>query len=396
MSVPHRSRLRFSDLWSLSLYGLRERPLRAVLSSLGIAIGIAAMVSVIGISTSSQARVEDQLNDLGTNLLTAKAGEDLLGRPSVLPVAGLGQTRRLDGVEHAGALATLADVHVYRNEAIETTRTGGLSVVAADPGILKATGVSVMAGTWLSKENSRLPVTVLGRITAERLGITSPGAVVWLGERHFTVVGILEPSALVPELDAMALIGNQVARDLFAHPGNPQTVYVRTDEARVTQVRSLLSATLNPEVPGTVRVSRPSDALAAKNAVDDAFSGLLVGVGSVALLVGGIGVANTMVISVLERRREIGLRRALGATRRHIRVQFLVEAVLLAALGGLAGTALGWGITAATALTNGWRVAVPGSVMVGGVVVTLVVGAVAGLLPAIRAARTSPTAALAS
>lgn len=396
MSEIPRSRLRFRDLLSLGFHGLRARPMRAVLSSLGIAIGIAAMVAVIGISTSSQALVQDKLAELGTNMLTVTGGADLMGQEVPLPKGAVAQVRRVPGVLHVGSTATLEGVNVYRNSQIDPDQTGGLTVEAADPGLVQATGVEMLSGSWLNEATSRLPAVVLGRKVAERLGVQSPGSLVWLGGQSFAVVGILDSSALVPELDSMALVGEPIARKLLGHSGHPTVIYERSEDALVSQVRKLLPPTINPEVQGTVRVSRPSDALAAKNTVDKAFSRLLVGVGSIALLVGGIGVANTMVISVLERRREIGLRRSLGATRRHIRWQFLFEAMLLAALGGLAGTALGWGITVGAAWANDWRVAIPGAVLVTGVVVTVLVGAIAGLLPAMRAARTSPTAALSS
>ena len=235
---------------------------------------------------------------------------------------------------------------------------------------------------------------MLGRTAAERLGIQEAGALVWLGNQQFSVVGVLDSSPLAPELDSMALIGVPIAKELFGHTGNPTMIYERSDESLVAEVRKLLPGTVSPEAPNAVKVSRPSDVLAAKNTVDQAFTGLLVGVGSIALLVGGIGVANTMVISVLERRREIGLRRSLGATQRHIREQFLFEAMLLSAYGGVAGTALGWIITAIAARANGWSLAIPPLVLVAGVLVTIAVGAIAGVLPAMRAARTSPTAAL--
>lgn len=396
-STPNeRSRLRTGDLLALGFHGLRARPLRAILSSLGIAIGIAAMISVIGISTSSQALIKDKLSELGTNLLTVTAGSDLLGQDAPLPADSLAAIRRIEGVQHASSTATLTDIFVFRNAELDRGRTGGLSVAAADLDLLEASGASVLAGSWLNEATAQFPTVVLGRTSAERLGIQTPGSQIWLGEQTFTVVGILDASPLAPELDSMALIGEPIAAALFAYTGNPTMIYERSDEHRVAAVRTLLPPTISPESPSEVKVSRPSDALAAKNTVDQAFTGLLVGVGSIALLVGGIGVANTMVISVLERRREIGLRRSLGATRRHIRLQFLFEAMLLAAYGGLAGTALGWLITAITARSNGWIVAIPGEVLVAGVAVTIVVGAIAGVLPAVRAAKTSPTAALSS
>jgi putative ABC transport system permease protein len=161
-------------------------------------------------------------------------------------------------------------------------------------------------------------------------------------------------------------------------------------------VRGVLAATANPEHPNELEVSRPSDALAAKRATDATLDALLLGLGGVALLVGGVGAANTMVISVLERRAEIGLRRALGATRGHIRVQFLAESLLLSALGGAGGVLLGIAVTSVYAVTQQWPAVVPPWATAGGVGVTLVIGGLAGLYPAIRAARLAPTEALAA
>lgn len=389
-----RSRLRATDLLGLGLHGLRARPMRAVLSALGIAIGIAAMIAVVGISTSSEALVKQRLASLGTNLLTASAGSDFFGAESELPADAIDRVRRIDGVEQASWHATLADVNVYRNALIDPGATGGLSAVAADLDLLTTTGTELTSGVWLNGATERFPVVVLGDTAAERLGIVTIGSTVEIGGTPFTVAGILERSPLAPELDSVAMVGGPIAAELFGFNGSPTVMYERSADDLVGQVRDLLPATINPESPNQVKVSRPSDALAAKNTIDQAFTGLLVGVGSIALLVGGIGVANTMVITVLERRQEIGLRRSLGATRGHIRSQFLIEAMLLALSGGIAGTAIGWAITAVIAAANGWLVSVPAGVLVAGVGATVVVGAVAGALPAARAARTSPTAAL--
>lgn len=389
-----RSRLRFSDLLGLGSHGLRAHPMRAGLSALGIAIGIAAMIAVIGISTSSQALVKEKLAALGTNMLTASAGTDFFGEDSKLPADAVERVRRIDGVETASWIAALGKVHVYRNAAVNPGATGGLTVVVGEGSLLDATSSELSRGHWLNAATERYPAVVLGQRTAEKLGIRDVGPNVWIGGIQFAVVGILDRSPLAPELDSAAVIGPGIATELFGFDGSPTTIYERSDDDRVAEVRDLLPGAINPESPNEVKVSRPSDALAAKNTVDQAFTGLLVGVGSIALLVGGIGVANTMVISVLERRREIGMRRALGATRRHIRSQFLVEAMLLAAYGGLVGTVLGWLITALVARGNGWIVTIPPLVLVAGVTVTVVVGAIAGVLPAVRAARTSPTAAL--
>ncbi|AWS46975.1 ABC transporter permease [Streptosporangium sp. 'caverna'] len=389
-----RSRLLRSDVYRVGASGLSSRPTRVILSALGIAIGIAAMIAVVGISTSSRAKLDAQLASLGTNLLTVQPGTSFTGEDTSLPVESTGKVGLIRGVEKAGAVAALPDVNVYRNRLIDPGKSGGIDVQAAGLDLLSLLDGTLREGTWLTEATASYPTVVLGGITAERLGIVSTGSQVWLGDTQVTVIGILDALPLAPELDTSAFIGEAFATSRFGWDGKPTVIFERSADAEVEAVRDLLPRTVNPENPENVSVSRPSDALAAKNAADLAFTGLLVGLGSVALLVGGIGVANTMVISVLERRREIGLRRALGATRGHIRTQFLAEALLLSALGGLAGTALGFGVIAVFAETNGWPISVPPAVFAGGIGATMLIGAVAGLYPAIRAARTPPTAAL--
>lgn len=388
-----RSRLLGRDALRLGTAGLRSRPARAVLSALGIAIGIAAMISVVGISASSQARLTAQLDALGTNLLTAQAGMSLFGEQTELPSDTVGKVRLLDGVEKASSVADLKQ-KVYRSPLSDPSATGGIATLAADLDLLAVVGGTVHSGTWLNAATGSFPAVVLGSSAARRLGIVTPGTQIWLGGRSLTVVGILDPVALAPELDSGALIGETSATELFGFEGSPTTVYQRLADDSVEHVRGLLNRTISPQSPTDVEVSRPSDALAAKSAADQAFTGLLVGLGSVALLVGGIGVANTMIISVLERRREIGLRRALGATRGHIRSQFLAEALLLSASGGALGVLLGAGATAAAAIASGWPTTLPPQTVLTGLAATLAIGATAGLYPAVRAAKTPPTSAL--
>jgi putative ABC transport system permease protein len=298
------------------------------------------------------------------------------------------------------ATGRVADAAVYRSDHIPTPETNGLSVQAATLDLLDTVAASVGAGTWLNAATARYPAVVLGSAAAQRLGIGAAGAAegvrVLVGGRWFTVVGVLDPVPLAPELDAAALIGWESAAAYLGFDGHPTTVYTRSRDAYVDAVRAVLPATANPSAPTEVNVSRPSDALAARQATDEAFTGLLLGLGAVALLVGGVGVANTMVISVLERRAEIGLRRSLGATRGQVRLQFLAESLLLSALGGVGGVLLGTAVTASYAGLQGWPALVPVWATLGGVGATLAIGGLAGLYPAIRAARLSPTEALAT
>jgi putative ABC transport system permease protein len=389
---PRPARLAPADVVRVAAAGLRTRPLRIVLSALGIAIGIAAMVAVVGISASSRADLDRTLDALGTNLLTATPGQTLTGADAKMPAEAPAMVRRIAAVESATATGRL-DARVYRNEHIPSGETGSIAVLAARPDLLGTVGSRPAAGRWLT-ESADGPAVVLGSAAARRLGIASPGPRVWLGGQWFSVVGILAAVPLAPELDSAALIGWAAAQRLLAFDGAPTTVYTRSAEPAVEQVRRLLAATVNPPAPNEVKVSRPSDALAAARAADGALSGLLLGLGAVALVVGGVGVANTMVISVLERRAEIGLRRALGATRGQVRLQFLCESLLLATLGGAAGVLAGGAVTAGYAGFRSWPPVIPVWALAGGVAATVLVGVVAGLYPAGRAARLPPSRAL--
>jgi putative ABC transport system permease protein len=388
------SRLGVGDTARIAADGLRARPLRAVLSALGIAIGIAAMVAVLGISASSRAQLDAQLAQLGTNLLTAAPGHTMFGDDSQLPLDAVAMVARIGPVTDASATGSV-DAKVYRTDRIPAGQTGGLVVQAADLGLLDTVGAHVRSGVWLNSATSRYPAVVLGSETARLLGV-GPGQQVWLGGRWFTVVGVLEAVPLAPELDRAALVGWPVAQQLLDFDAHPTTVYERSRDDAVDSVAAVLAATANPENPDEVDVSRPSDALSAKAAADTAFTGLLLGLGGVALLVGGVGVANTMVIAVLERRAEIGLRRALGATRGHVRDQFVAEALVLSGLGGAVGVLLGSAVTAGYALTRGWPVSVPTYAWAGALVAVVVVGGLAGFYPAVRASRLAPVEALAS
>ncbi|MBV1852854.1 ABC transporter permease [Catellatospora tritici] len=392
------ARLRPDDVVRVGGAGLRTRPLRAFLSALGIAIGIAAMLAVVGISSSSSAQLDRQLAALGTNLLTVTPGEKMGGGDATLPVEAVPMIARIGPVTSVAATGKVSGAKVYRSDRIPAAQSGGLTVLAARLNLLGTVAATLSGGTWLNAATERYPAVVLGASAARRLGIGAPGQdiQVYAGGRWFTVVGVLDPVALAPELDSAALIGWPAAQDRLGFDGHPTTVYTRTQDSAVHAVRAVLAATANPRAPYEVKVSRPSDALAAREASNRAFTGLLLGLGAVALLVGGVGVANTMVISVLERRAEIGLRRSLGATRGQIRLQFLAESLLLSALGGVGGVLVGVAVTAGYAATQSWPAVVPGWATVGGVGATVLIGAVAGLYPAVRAARLSPTEALAT
>jgi putative ABC transport system permease protein len=388
-------RLRASDVAGLGAVGLRVRRTRVALTALGIAIGIAAMVAVLGISASSRADLISELDKLGTNLLEVKPGQDFFGDSATLPTEAAAMVRRIGPVQSVTSLEQV-DVTVRRNRSISEDENGGLAVYATDDDRLSALGVKLARGTTLNAATARYPAVILGADAAQTLGIADlrDSPLVWLGDRWFEVVGILEPMPLTPGLDSAVYVGESVAKRLLGADGNASVMYVRATPQQLDAVRNVVAATANPESPNEVDVSRPSDALAARAATNHALTALLLGLGAVALLVAGVGIANVMVISVLERRTEIGVRRALGATRRHVRLQFLVEAVMLAGIGGALGVLLGGGVTAGYAAVRNWTISIPLQSLAGGVAIALVVGALAGLYPASRAARLQPAEAV--
>ena len=398
-------RLRPKDGLRVASVGLRARPLRAALSALGIAIGTAAIVAVLGLSSSSQAGLLAEIDRLGTNMLTLEAGQSVTGQPSELPLEAPARITHLDDVQQLAHTALVKGKSVYRSRMIPATNTGGLQVRATSPNLLSVLNTGLARGAWLNAGTAREPVAVLGWAAAQRLAIDRifPDQRIWLGGQWFNVAGILRPSPLEPDVDNSALIGYPAAQRYLGYlslvrgerkAGPPSSIYVRADTEHVAEVQALLAPTANPRAPDEVNVSQPSDVLTARAAAAGAFDSLFLGLGVVALIVGAVGVANIMIISALERRSEIGLRRALGATKAQIRSQFLAEAILLAVIGGVVGVLAGAVATAVYASSKSWAVVIPVEAWSGGIASAILIGAIAGLMPAVRASRMPPTVAL--
>jgi putative ABC transport system permease protein len=389
------AKLRFGDLARLATVGLRTRRLRATLSALGIAIGVAAIVAVLGLSASSQAGLLSEIDRLGTNLLDVTNGQTLLGQTAELPDAAPAMLKRIGPVTQVQYTGTVGG-DVFRSPLIPAIDTNAISITAASLGLPRAAGTSIARGRFLNAATAREPVAVLGAATAQRLGVARvfSGERIWLDGMWFYLAGILRSAPLAPEIDSAALVGFPAAKHYLDFDGHPSEIYVRAQTSQVDAVDRILAASANPENPGNVNVSQPSAALVARADAQGAFNDLFLALAAVALLVGAVGVANIMIIGVLERRSEIGLRRALGATKANIRTQFLAEAILLALFGGVVGVLAGITATAIYASTKGWAVVIPPLAWGGGLAAALAIGAIAGLLPAIRAARMSPTEAL--
>jgi putative ABC transport system permease protein len=396
--APSAFRLRPRDMAGLASVGLRTRKLRTSLSALGIAIGVAAIVAVLGLARSSQAGLLTEISQLGTNLLTVTSGQSFTGAPAELPVAAPAMIGQLPGVTAVQDTGAVTSASAYRSPYIPSVNTNGLTVAASSLALPAVAGTSVAEGSYLNAATAREPIAVLGAAAAQRLGFDRvwPGMRIWVGGMWFYVAGILHPAALAPEIDSSVLIGFPAAEHYLGFDGHPSQIYVRTRNApaAVNTVDGLLGAQADPQNPSEVSVSQPSQALTAQADAAGAFDTLFLGLGAVALLVGAVGVANIMVISVLERRQEIGLRRALGASKGQIRIQFLAEAITLALAGGAVGVILGIISTAIYAHVKGWTIVIPPEAWAGGLAAALLIGALAGLLPAVRAASLSPTEAL--
>ena len=390
-----KQRLKIKDLFFVALYGVRARRGRAALTSIGIGIGIAAIVAVTGISASGRADLLATLESLGTNLIKASPQAGFFGTQEKLPNGVVGMVERIGPVEEVTS-TTQTDLIVRRSDFISEFEGGGISTIVTSPELLKVVGGNLIEGRFIQDGLSNIPVTVLGSVTASRLGINTleTPTKILIGNEWFGVVGILDELKIHPDLDRSVFIGYGVAKTLFDIDKEPTTIYVRANPTYIEDVVEVIAPSMNPENPDQVQVSRPSDALEAQEAADAAFTNLLLGLGSVALLVGGVAIANVMVMSVLERRMEIGVRRSIGATRKEIRYQFLLESIVLSGIGGLVGVVLGTGVTLGYTNYTDIVFSIPVSQVLGAILLALLIGAISGVYPAIKASKIQPAEAV--
>ena len=391
----NKNKLRTRDLFFVAVYGVKARKGRAALTSIGIGIGIAAIVAVSGIAASGSADLLSTLESLGTNLVKASPQAGFFGTQEELPEGVIGMVERIGPVEEVTS-TTQTDLLVRRSNFISEFEGGGISTIVTSSELLNVIGGNLSEGRFIKDGLSDLPVTVLGNVTAKRLGITnlSKPTKILIDDEWFGVIGIVEELKIHPDLDRSVFIGYGAAKKLFDIDKEPTTIYLRANPTFIEDVVEVIAPSMNPENPDQVEVSRPSDALEAQQAVEASFTNLLLGLGSVALLVGGVAIANVMVMSVLERRMEIGVRRSIGATRREIRYQFLLESILLSGIGGLVGVVLGSLITLAYTNYANIVFSIPVWQIFGAVLLALLIGAISGVYPAIKASKIQPAEAV--
>ena len=390
-----KNKLRTRDLFFVAVYGVKARKGRAALTSIGIGIGIAAIVAVSGIAASGSADLLSTLESLGTYLVKASPQAGFFGTQEELPEGVIGMVERIGPVEEVTS-TTQTDLLVRRSNFISEFEGGGISTIVTSSELLNVIGGKLSEGRFITDGLSDLPVTVLGNVTAKRLGITnlSKPTKILIDDEWFGVIGIVEELKIHPDLDRSVFIGYGAAKKLFDINEEPTTIYLRANPTFIEDVVEVIAPSMNPENPDQVEVSRPSDALEAQQAVEASFTNLLLGLGSVALLVGGVAIANVMVMSVLERRMEIGVRRSIGATRREIRYQFLLESIVLSGIGGLVGVMLGSLITLAYTNYTNIVFSIPVWQILGAVVLALLIGAISGVYPAIKASKIQPAEAV--
>ncbi|MDF1489599.1 ABC transporter permease [Tessaracoccus caeni] len=393
-----RSRLRGRDLLRTAWIGVTSRPLRTALASLGVALGIASLAALTGVAASNQAQLLADLDRMGANLAVVSPVPGTDDQPIPLPDEAPVLLERVDGVADVGVFETAPEgAYVYRNDLIPERETNGLQVVVARPDVFSAIEARLAVGRWFDEASRGLPTTVLGRTAADRLGVSAPGDRVWIAGQWHGVIGILDSAGLATSIDTAAILPDRWVREAFEGTtiGDIDSIYVRAAPGRVDEIRDTLRSAASPGSP-FVRVDTLSDLAGARTTADDSLSTLGVALAGIALLVGAVGIANTMVVTVLERRGEIGLRRSLGAKPGHVAVQFLTEAAALALIGGVVGLLLGVAAAAGFAVLNEQPVIIPLGVVLASPPVAVVVGALAGVYPSLRASRLSPTVALRS
>jgi putative ABC transport system permease protein len=392
-TLKRRHRLTPFDVLATATLGPRTRLVRATLSALGIAIGIAALVALLGIPASQKAQSEADYEAMGANLITVFPGTNQQDQSKItIPLTAPVMVDAIGPVKATLTLYEIPDVGVFRTDAIPSGQTGGITAAIPQGDLLTTLNIGLAQGRWFDPGLLELPTVVLGDAAARRLD-AGVGNRIWIDRQWWAVIGVLEPLELAEQLDSTAFLAQGPAERL--HPDLPiGSIYVSTTSGRSKAVRGVMAATVNPANPRGVNVSQLSPFDTAREMAENTLSKLSLGLGGVALLVGGIGIANTMVVAVMERRGEIGLRRAMGARTGQIALQFVLEAAVIGLGGGVMGAAFGVYVVYLYTAAFSQLFAIPVWLLGAGPGMSVVIGAIAGLYPSLKAARQSPTTAL--
>lgn len=385
----------FRELLGVSIGGLSARKIRTLLIMLGPVLGAAGIVAAVGLNESAKGNVRETLEQLGTNLIVANAdGTFGAGEAPTLPDDAVMRARNVSTVERATGITEIAGIAVAPSEGgREFFQTVPVPLLSADLDLLDVIDTEMRHGRFLSAadEANGFRVAVLGEDLADDYQYL-PGEerTVSVDGIAYAVIGVLRRAALVPDLDTAVIIPKAAAEDDFDIDQAPTRLFIRAAEGAVDSTADALPVAINLGGSEGVAVVVPSDLLEAQGEVDTTLRNVLFLMGGLALLVGGVGIANVMSISVIQRSGEIGIRRALGHTKTTIALQFVLEALFVGIVGGALGVGAGIVVIYLVSAILGWVATLNMALFVVAGLMALAVSIVAGLYPAWKAARLEP------
>lgn len=382
------------DLLGVAWAGLAARRTRTLLIMLGPIVGVAAMVGAVGLTESAKGDLKATLSKLGTNLIVAKAGGTFGQQDPVFPEDAVDRARAVPTVTSAAATSELSGVIALPSEgSAEHFEAFPVPVQAADLALPSVLQVPVRSGRWLNETDvsAGTRAVVLGAGLAREYGVV-PGEIrtIRLDDIDYGVVGVLGPVALDPSLDNAVFLTQWAAEHDFGTEGKPSRLYIRSEEGRTEETAAAIPTAISLGGPDEVSTEVPTDVLAASARADETLQQTALFAGLLALAVGGLGIANVMSISVIQRASEIGIRRAVGHTRSRIASQFLLEALFVGLLGGLAGAVVGVAVVHGISALAGWVVVVSYGRIPIWMGLALAVSLAAGSAPSVKAARLEP------